>query len=121
MKAEERGPTEQLSEVFIIEDSIKRHGKGRFLLVGQDGNAFCVIGRVQKALRRAGWSAKAIEKVREDMTSGDYNHLLRVAMGLQHPCMERAEALAAEACQLQAQAEEPMREALDDDYGDTDY
>jgi hypothetical protein len=77
-------PTEALSEVFIIEDSIKEHGKGRFVLTGKDGNAFSIMARVGRALRMAGWSHRATDKVLSDMRSGDYNHLLRVAMGLQH-------------------------------------
>jgi hypothetical protein len=43
------------------------------------------------------------------MRSGDYNHLLRVAMGLQHEDMDRAESLAAEAMYLQQEVDELLQ------------
>jgi hypothetical protein len=48
-------------------------------LVGQDGNAFSIIGRVRGALRDAGHSDAASEFQAEAM-SGDYDHLLRTVM-----------------------------------------
>ncbi len=48
-------------------------------LVGEDGNAFAIIGRVSKALRRAG-HAEAVENFRKEATAGDYDHLLQTAM-----------------------------------------
>ena len=48
-------------------------------LIGQDGNAFAVLGRARQALRQAGrgdeWAA-----FQADATSGDYDHLLAVVM-----------------------------------------
>ena len=49
-------------------------------LIGQDGNAFLILGRVMKELRRGGVSAVGIEDFRKDATSGDYDNLLRVVM-----------------------------------------
>jgi len=49
-------------------------------LVGQDGNAYAIMGRVSKALRRAGYPPEAITEYTEASTSGDYDNLLRVAM-----------------------------------------
>src|SRR5688572_30406492 len=49
-------------------------------LIGQDGNAFAVLGACQRAARRAGWSAEQWSQVRDEMTSGDYDHLLATAM-----------------------------------------
>ena len=49
-------------------------------LVGQDGNAFSILGRAQKAARRAGLSREVIEKFMAEATSGDYNHLLGTTM-----------------------------------------
>ena len=60
-------PMQELSEVFLIEEALKKHGGGRFALVGEDGNAFSIIGRVAKALRRAGWSERAVDKVLKEM------------------------------------------------------
>ena len=51
----------------------------RVKLVGEDGNAFAVLGKVSKALRRAGHEELAKEFLRE-ATSGDYDNLLRTAM-----------------------------------------
>jgi len=45
-------------------------------LVGEDGNAFAILGRFQKAARRAGWTEEAIRAVMDEATSGDYDHLL---------------------------------------------
>lgn len=47
-------------------------------LVGEDGNAFAILGRFQRAARKAGWSQEDITKVINDATSGDYDHLLAV-------------------------------------------
>ena len=47
-------------------------------LVGLDGNAFALMGEFQKNARRQGWEREEIEKVLDECTSGDYNHLLRV-------------------------------------------
>jgi hypothetical protein len=49
-------------------------------LSGEDGNAFMIIGACRRSARRAGWSNARIEKVCEDMMSGDYDHVLQTAM-----------------------------------------
>ena len=49
-------------------------------LSGQDGNAFNILGLCRRAARKAGWSDEQWAKVRDEMTSGDYNHLLMSAM-----------------------------------------
>ena len=51
----------------------------RVKLVGEDGNAFAVLGKVARALRRAGHEELAKRFTRE-ATSGDYDNLLRKAM-----------------------------------------
>lgn len=45
-------------------------------LVGEDGNAFAIMGRFNKAARKAGWSQDEIDKVLKEARSSDYNHLL---------------------------------------------
>lgn len=47
-------------------------------LIGQDGNAFAIMGQVTKAMRRAGISPVHIDEYRTKAMSGDYNHLLQV-------------------------------------------
>ncbi len=49
-------------------------------LVGEDGNAFSIMGRVKKALMRAGADGEYIDKYLSEATSGDYDHLLVVSM-----------------------------------------
>ncbi len=48
-------------------------------LVGEDGNAFAILGRVSKALRRAGMPEKAEEYLAR-ATAGGYDHLLAVTL-----------------------------------------
>lgn len=48
-------------------------------LTGQDGNAFAVMGAVQKALRKADVPKEAIDEYLNASMSGDYNHLLVTA------------------------------------------
>ena len=47
-------------------------------LVGEDGNAYAILGRFQREARRCGWSPEQIKTVIDDATSGDYDHLLCV-------------------------------------------
>jgi hypothetical protein len=47
-------------------------------LIGQDGNAFGILGRCQRAARKAGNSAEDVETFVAEATSGDYSHLLAV-------------------------------------------
>ena len=45
-------------------------------LIGEDGNAFAIMGRVSKAMRRAGKTDEEIKSVMDKMTEGDYDNLL---------------------------------------------
>ena len=61
----------------------KRIGTGerpRVKLIGKDGNAFFVLGACSRSAKTAGWNPETIAEIMEDMRSGDYNHLLGVAM-----------------------------------------
>lgn len=49
-------------------------------LAGQDGNAFAILGRVQKALRRAKISEFEVKDYMVEAMSGDYDHLLTVTL-----------------------------------------
>ena len=53
--------------------------KPKVKLIGQDGNAFFILGTVRKALLKEGMVKEAKEFV-EKATSGDYDNLLRVVM-----------------------------------------
>lgn len=46
-------------------------------LTGEDGNAFGILGRMNKALRRGGCSQAEIDQFQNEAMSGDYSELLR--------------------------------------------
>lgn len=45
-------------------------------LVGQDGNAFHILGRCRAAMKKAHLSTEEINEFTKQATSGDYHHLL---------------------------------------------
>lgn len=45
-------------------------------LIGEDGNAFSILGRVSKAMKREGISAEEIAEFRAEAESGDYDNLM---------------------------------------------
>lgn len=49
-------------------------------LTGEDGNAFAILGRMQRALRKAKVPPEEIKQFMDDATSGDYDHLLTTCM-----------------------------------------
>lgn len=49
-----------------------------FKLVGEDGNAFFIMGRWGGAARKAGIPQEVRDAVMKDAQSGDYSHLLCV-------------------------------------------
>ena len=49
-------------------------------LVGQDGNAFFILGKALKAARQAGWSEEQVQQFQKEATSGNYDNLLQTCM-----------------------------------------
>lgn len=49
-------------------------------LLDTNGNAFAIIGLVQKALRQAGADEEYITRYQQEAMSGDYSNLLMVTM-----------------------------------------
>lgn len=49
-------------------------------LTGEDANAFAIMGRVIRELRRAGVPSEEIDRFRKEAMSGDYDNLLRTCM-----------------------------------------
>jgi len=47
-------------------------------LVGEDGNAFAIMGKVRRALRKHGADKEYIDKYLKEAMSGDYDNLLMV-------------------------------------------
>jgi hypothetical protein len=69
------GPTETAQE------QPQNHANGTITgltveLIGKDGNAFAIMGAVQKAMRRANVSSDIIQRYMSEATAGDYDHLL---------------------------------------------
>ena len=62
-----------------VEETPKR-SRPRVNLIGTDGNAFAVLGRVFRVLREAGWSQAEIDAFKAEATGGDYDHLLATVM-----------------------------------------
>lgn len=48
-------------------------------LVGQDGNAFAILGAVTRALRQAG-HAEVVDEFMDEATAGDYHLLVATVM-----------------------------------------
>jgi len=55
------------------------HQKVTVKLVGEDGNAFSIMGRVSRALKRSGQPEAAAEYLKR-ATEGNYDHLLQVTL-----------------------------------------
>ena len=45
-------------------------------IIGQDGNAFNILGLARSAATKAKWPADKIDEYLTEAMSGDYNHLL---------------------------------------------
>jgi len=49
-------------------------------LVGENGNAYGIMGRVKRALRSGGADQEYITKYLQESMTGDYDHLLQTAL-----------------------------------------
>jgi len=49
-------------------------------LVGEDGNAFAILGRCRQAMREADLPKDEVDEFFTEATSGDYDHLLQTCM-----------------------------------------
>lgn len=54
--------------------------KPRVKLIGTDGNAFALIGKVRLALKKSGASEVVISKFTAEAMSGDYDQVLRACL-----------------------------------------
>lgn len=52
----------------------------RVRLLGTDGNAFAILGKVFRAMRAAGVPEETRREFDREATSGDYDHLLGTVM-----------------------------------------
>lgn len=71
----------EFEEYFKVEDDVDvKYPDIEVQLSGEAGNAFAIIGRVSKELRRAGVSKEEIDQFYDEATNGDYNNVLQTAM-----------------------------------------
>lgn len=61
-------------------EKLTKHMDVHVQLVGEDGNAFAIMGSASKAMRRAHKSQDEIDEYMAAATSGDYDRLLAVTM-----------------------------------------
>ena len=54
--------------------------KPKVKLVGEDGNAFIIIGRCHRAAKKAGWTENKWNNIQDEMMAEDYDHLLCTVM-----------------------------------------
>jgi hypothetical protein len=57
-----------------------RHPEVSVRLVGEDGNAFAILGRVRTAMRRGGVDEAEVQSFLREATAEDYDHLLATVM-----------------------------------------
>lgn len=61
-----------------------KYPKIRVQLTGEDGNAFSIMGKVIRAMKKANVSKDDIDSYTKEATEGDYNHLLATTMKWVH-------------------------------------
>jgi hypothetical protein len=54
----------------------KRYPEINLPLIGEDGNAYSILGRASKLMRRAGIDKAERDEFMAEATSGDYDNLL---------------------------------------------
>lgn len=57
-----------------------RYPKIKVELSGGDGNAFMILGKMQRAMQKVGVSQEKIDEFKKEAKSGDYDHLLQTCM-----------------------------------------
>lgn len=60
----------------MSEEQSERQKYGEMTLAGEDGNAFAIIAKCRKQLKRAGASGPEIDAFVKQAMSGDYDQLL---------------------------------------------
>ena len=58
---------------------MSEENKPKLKLVGQDGNAFMILGLAKRAATKAKWSPEKWKEFSDKATSGDYDNLLCIA------------------------------------------
>lgn len=77
-KAFTSSPRGKVGETNKEDDSMEQRPKLK--LVGEDGNAFAILGRAHRAARKAGMAEEQWKQILAEATSGDYDHLLQTML-----------------------------------------
>ena len=59
---------------------VPKYPRATVRLVGEDGNAFAILGRTRRALQHAGADAGDIAAFTREATAGDYDQLLAAVL-----------------------------------------
>ena len=54
--------------------------KPKVKLVGEDGNAFAILGRCKREAEKFGWTKEQIKEFMTEAMSGDYDNLLQTVI-----------------------------------------
>lgn len=57
-----------------------KHPEVKVKLVGEDGNAFAILGRCRRAVAQAGLPSAVWDEFKKEAQSGDYDRLLATCM-----------------------------------------
>lgn len=68
----------------------------KYNLIGQNGNAFSLMGYVIHAMKSEGFSPEEVKAYKEQSTSGSYDNLLMLAVDQIEACNLRAEGVKSE-------------------------
>lgn len=58
----------------------RRDKRPKLKLVGQDGNAFNILGLAKRDAKKAGWSKEKLDQFMKEAVSGNYDHLLQTCV-----------------------------------------
>jgi hypothetical protein len=63
-----------------MEDTDVKYPNIKVKLVGENGNAFAVLGRCSQAMKKAKCTPEQVNEFMQEATAGDYDHLLGTCM-----------------------------------------
>lgn len=75
-------PNANLDDCIICKGKgiVKMENKPELKLVGEDSNAFMILGLARRSAKKAGWTEAQMKTFQDEATSGDYDHLLQTCM-----------------------------------------
>jgi len=73
-------PSTAQSEIALHTGLEEPKNKPLLRLIGQDGNAFAILGKAQRVAKSEGWNKERIEAFMTEAMSDDYDKLLQTCM-----------------------------------------